>query len=323
MRAVQVHEAGGAEALTVENIDRPVPGDRQVLIEVASAGVNFIDTYQRGGLYPVEFPFTPGLECAGTVTEVGAGVDDFFVGDRVSVCEGSGAYAEFRLAPADRCVPIPDDVSFDDAAAVMVQGLTAHYLAVDTYPLAPGDTCLIHAAAGGTGRLLVQLAKAAGAEVFATVGGEVKAEIAKAAGADHVIDYSKTDFAQHVRSIAGTDKPLDVVYDGVGAAVFEQSMGLVRSRGLIVTFGNASGPVDPVAPLDLMRSGSLFLTRPTLFDHIADSEELRHRAAALFDLLSAGDLELRIDAVFDLEDAASAHLRLEGRKSAGKLLLHP
>lgn len=323
MRAVQVHEAGGPEALSLLEVDRPVPGTGEVLIEVAAAGVNFIDTYQRGGLYPMEFPFTPGLECAGTVAEVGDGVDGLAIGDRVAIGDGSGSYAEFCLASADRCVPVPEGVSFDQAAASMIQGLTAHYLAMDTYPLSPGDLCLIHAAAGGTGRLLVQLAKAAGAEVFATVGSAMKAELAASAGADHVIDYTEVDFADEIRSIAGNDRPLDVVYDGVGASVFEQSMGLLRTRGLMATFGNASGPVDPVSPLDLMRGGSLFLTRPTLFDYIKTPEELQQRATSIFDLIASGDLEIRIDTAFDLDQATEAHQHLEDRKSTGKLLLRP
>lgn len=323
MRAVQVSEAGGPDVLTVAEIDRPAAAAGQVVIEVAAAGVNFIDTYQRGGLYPMEFPFTPGLECAGSIAEVGEGVDNLAVGDRVAIGEGSGSYAEFRAADATRCVTIPDGVSFEQAAASMIQGLTAHYLAVDTYPLSPGDSCLIHAAAGGTGRLLVQLAKAAGATVYATVGSAAKAELAASAGADHVIDYTEVDFAKEVQSIAGTERPLDVVYDGVGASVFEQSMGLLRTRGLMATFGNASGPVDPVSPLDLMRGGSLFLTRPTLFDYIKTPEELQQRAAAIFDLVAAGDLEIRIDTTFDLDQAAAAHEHLEGRKSTGKLLIRP
>lgn len=323
MRAIQVLEAGGPEALVLSTIDSPNPEPGQVLIKVGVAGVNFIDTYQRGGLYPMEFPFTPGLECAGTVTEIGPDVTALSVGDRVAIAEGGGSYAEFRSAPADRCVQIPDGVSFEQAAASMIQGLTAHYLAVDTYPLAAGDRCLIHAAAGGTGRLLVQLAKAAGAEVFATVGSPAKAEIASSAGADHVIDYTEVDFADEIRSITGTDRPLDVVYDGVGASVFEESMGLLRTRGLMATFGNASGPVEPVSPLDLMRGGSLFLTRPTLFDYISTPEELSDRAGAIFAMIASGNLEIRIDTTFPLEEAAAAHIHLESRKSMGKILLKP
>ncbi len=323
MRAIQVAHAGGPDALTETEIDRPTPGRGEIVIGVVSAGVNFIDTYQRGGLYPVEFPFTPGLECAGTVAELGDGVTRWKVGDRVAVGAGAGSYAEFRTAPADRCVAIPEGVSFDHAAASMIQALTANYLAVDTYPLAPGDRCLIHAAAGGTGRLLVQMAKAAGAEVFATVGSAAKAELAESAGADHVINYAEHDFVEQVQAITGEQRPLDVVYDGVGAAVFEQSLGLLRARGLMATFGNASGPVEPVAPLDLMSGGSLFLTRPTLGDYIATTEELDARAGAVFEMIASGNLEIRIDTSFPLAEAQAAHEHLEGRKSTGKLLLKP
>ncbi len=323
MRAIQLAKTGGPEVLGVSEVDRPSAGEGEVLIEVAAAGVNFIDTYLRGGLYPLDLPAILGLECSGTVVEVGAGVANHAVGDRVAVGEGGGSYAEFRTADANRVVAVPDAVSFDHAAAAMIQGLTAHYLAVDTYPLAPGDRCLIHAAAGGTGRLLVQLAKAAGAEVFATVGSAAKAELAASAGADHIINYSEKDFAVEIRSISGEDKPLDVVYDGVGAAVFEQSMDLLRVRGLMATFGNASGAVPPVSPLDLMRGGSLFLTRPTLFNYISTPEELNARASAVFDLIASGDLDIRIDTTFPLDQARAAHEHLEARKSTGKLLLTP
>lgn len=323
MRTILVNEAGGPEVLTLSEAERPTAGPGEVVIEVAAAGVNFIDTYMRSGLYPVDLPMALGLECSGTVAEVGDGVTELSVGDRVAIGEGGGSYSEFRKATASRCVVVPEGVSFDQAAASMIQGLTAHYLAVDTYPLAPGDRCLIHAAAGGTGRLVVQLAKAAGAEVFATVGTPAKAELAASAGADHVINYSEVDFAEEIRSITGEDKPLDVVYDGVGAAVFEQSMGLLRPRGLMATFGNASGPVPPVAPLDLMSAGSLFLTRPSLFDYISTPEELQARADAVFGMIASGDLEVTIDTSFPLEDAQGAHEHLEGRKSTGKLLLKP
>lgn len=323
MRAIQIAEPGGPEALAITEVDRPEPASGEVLIEVAAAGVNFIDTYQREGLYPVDFPFVPGLECSGTVVELGEGVTGLSAGDRVAVGAGAGSYAEFRVAPAARCVVIPDGVSFEQAAASMVQALTAHYLAFDTYPLGKGDRCLIHAAAGGTGRLLVQMAKAAGAEVFATVSSAEKEELALSAGADHVIIYTEVDFADEIRAITDTERPLDVVYDGVGASVFTKSLGLLRVRGLMATFGNASGPVDPVAPLDLMVGGSLFLTRPTLGDYIATTEELQARANAVFKMISSGALDIRIDTEFSLEDAAASHQHLEGRKSNGKLLLKP
>ena len=323
MRAVQISEAGGPEVLAVSTIDVPEPGDGLVRIDVAAAGVNFIDTYHRSGLYPVEFPFTPGVECAGVVSAIGAGVTNVAIGDRVAVVGTPGAYGEACLAPADRCVIVPDDVELDVAAAAMLQAMTAHYLAVDTYPLRAGDRCLIHAGAGGTGNLLIQIAKQAGAEVFTTVGTAAKAEIADAAGADHVINYNETDFADEVRAIAGSDRPLDVVYDGVGASVFSASMSLLRKRGLMATFGNASGAVPPVPPLDLMTGGSLFLTRPTLFDYIETRDDLVARSTDVFTHIAAGTLSIRIGARYSLDEAGQAHRDLEARKTTGKLLLIP
>lgn len=323
MRAIQLTEPGKADSLSLAELDVPQPGPGEVLIEVRAAGVNFIDTYQRGGLYPVDFPFTPGLECAGVVSAVGDGVTQHVAGDRVAIGQGSGSYAEFRIAPADRTVALPDGLSFEFAAASMVQALTAHYLAFDTYPLRPDDTCLIHAGAGGTGRLLIQLAKAAGANVFTTVGSPAKAELAASAGADHVIDYTALDFAAEVRRISGADRPLDVVYDGVGASVFDQSLGLLRTRGVMATFGNASGPVPPVAPLTLMTGGSLYLTRPTLFDYIADRAELIERSTDVFNRIVDGSLDVRVGATYELGNAAQSHLDLEGRATTGKLLLIP
>jgi NADPH2:quinone reductase len=283
--------------------------------------VNFIDTYQRTGLYPVTLPLIPGLETSGTIAALGDGVTGLTIGDRIMVGEGSGGYAEQRVAPADRVVPVPDDVDLDVACALPVQALTAHYLHTDTFPLAAGDRCLIHAGAGGTGRLLIQMAKRIGAEVFTTVGTVEKADIARRAGADHVIIYSQTDFADAVRESAGAEHPLDVVYDGVGAAVFEDSLGLLRPRGMMVTFGNASGAVDPVSPLRLSVGGSLFLTRPTIFHYIPDRESLLARAGDVFEWLSSGELTIAIDEIYDLADAGSAHDRIESRGTTGKLLL--
>lgn len=323
MRAIQVSEVGGPEALTLVDIDTPEPGDGEVRIDVAAVGVNFIDTYQRSGLYPMELPLIPGPECAGTVSAVGSNVTEFSVGDRVAVAAASGSYAEARLAPAAQCVAVPDGMSLEHGAAAFLQGMTAHYLAIDTYPLRAGDRCLIHAGAGGTGRLLIQLAKHAGAEVFTTVSTPAKAEIASSAGADHVINYTEHNFADEVRRIAGIDKPLDVVYDGVGASVFDDSLELLRKRGLMATFGNASGAVPPVAPLRLSQAGSLFLTRPTLFDYIATREELMARATDVFERIEAGTLEVSIGNTYSLEEAAQAHIDLEGRKTNGKLLIIP
>ncbi len=323
MRAIQITETGGPEVLTLVEVAAPEPGPGEVQIRIAASGVNFIDTYQRSGLYPMEFPFVAGLECAGTVSALGTGVSELAIGDRVAIAQGNGGYAEYRTAPADRVVFVPDAVSFEQATAAMVQGMTAHYLAVDTYPLQRGDQCLIHAGAGGTGRLLIQLAKRAGAEVFTTVGSDEKAAIVADLGADHVINYNESNFADEIRRIAGTDKPLDVVYDGVGKTVFEDSLALLRTRGLMATFGNASGAVPPVSPLALSSGGSLFLTRPTLFDYVATREELVARSTAIFGLIASGELDIMIGNTYPLEDAAQAHVDLEGRTSMGKLILTP
>ena len=323
MRAIQIKETGGPEVLQVAEIEPPVAGPGELLIEVAAAGVNFIDTYQRSGLYPITLPLVLGLECAGTVRAVGPDVTLHKVGDRVALADGSGSYAEMRTANANRCVAIPDDVTFEHAAAAMLQGMTAHYLGVDTYPLGEGDRCLIHAGAGGTGRLLIQIAKRAGAEVFTTVGTDAKADHAASAGADHVINYNTSNFAESIRSITGEDRPLDVVYDGVGASVFQESMGLLRPRGLMATFGNASGPVPGVSPLELMSGGSLYLTRPALGNYIATREDLVARASDVFARIGAGTLEITIGAKYSLEDAGQAHRDLESRSTTGKLLLVP
>ncbi len=321
MRAIVVRRLGGPEVLGVEQVDDPAPGRGEAVVEVAAAGLNFIDTYHRSGLYPVELPFTPGLEAAGTVSAVGPGVDDVAEGDRVAFCTTIGAYAEKAAAPADRLAPVPDDISLDLAAAVMLQGLTAHYLATSTYPLEEGSTCLIHAGAGGVGLLLIQMAKRLGAAVYTTVGTDEKARLAAGAGADHVIVYTREDFAERVREIGG-ERPLDVVYDGVGKATVAAGFGLLRPRGVMAAFGNASGAVDPIDPLVLSSHGSLFFTRPTLFDHAADRAELLGRAGQVFDWMRDG-LEVRIGARRPLEEAAEAHRALEGRKTAGKVLIVP
>lgn len=321
MRAIQVTEHGGPEVLIPAEVDGPRPGPGEVVIDVAASGVNFIDTYHRTGLYRLDLPFIPGLEGAGTVAEAGEGVD-LDPGDRVAWANVMGSYAEQVAGPAEMLVPVPDEVDLETAAAVMLQGMTAHYLVTDTYRLEPGDRCLVHAAAGGVGLLLVQLAKRMGAEVFGTVGSAEKAELAAAAGADHVIRYREQDFAEVIRSTIG-DKALDVVYDGVGKAVFDDSLDLLRLRGMMVTFGNASGPVDPVSPLRLSQGGSLFLTRPTLFHYIATREDLERRASDLFAWIAAGELDVRIGERLPLDQAAEAHRLLEGRRTTGKVLLLP
>jgi NADPH2:quinone reductase len=323
VRGITVERTGGPEVLVWSDLPDPEPGDGELLVRLGAAGVNFIDTYHREGLYPRELPFVLGVEGAGTVEAVGPGVEGFSAGDVVAWADGSsGSYAELVLVPAARAVPVPAGVQPPVAAAAVLQGMTAHFLSHDTYPLGPESRCLVHAAAGGVGLLLVQLAKAAGAEVFATVGSPEKAELARGAGADHVILYRDEDFGAAVEGIAGP-RPLDVVYDGVGRATFERGLGLLRPRGMMVTFGNASGPVDPVSPLTLMNAGSLFLTRPTLRHYVATTAELRQRADAVLGAVAAGELDVRIGATLPLAGAARAHELLEGRGTTGKVLLLP
>ena len=321
MRATVVRRLGGPEVLATEDVDEPVPGPGEAVVEVAAAGLNFIDTYHRTGLYPVELPFTPGLEAAGAVVSVGDGVEGVAEGDRVAWCTTLGAYAERAAVPADRLVPVPGDVSLDIAAAVLIQGLTAHYLAHATYPLEAGSTCLVHAGAGGVGLLLTQMAKRLGATVYTTVGTDAKAELSKAAGADHVIVYSREDFAERVTEIGG-ERPLDVIYDGVGKATVPAGLGLLRPFGLMAAFGNASGAVDPIDPLDLTANGSLFFTRPTLFHHVGTRESLLAMSGRLFALVADG-LRVRIGGRYPLDHAADAHRALEGRATTGKVLIEP
>jgi NADPH2:quinone reductase len=288
---------------------------------VAAAGVNFIDTYHRSGLYEMPLPLVPGQEGAGTVTEVGDGVTGFSVGDRVAWPGATGSYATNHVVAAANAVAVPDAVDLDLAAAAMLQGMTAHYLATSTRPVEAGERCLIHAAAGGTGRLLVQIAKRRGAEVVATAGTAEKADLARSAGADHVINYSETDLIEGVEAAIGPDA-LDVVFDGVGAAVFDASLELLRVRGMMVTFGNASGVVPPVSPLRLTAK-SLYLTRPKLGDYIATRADLEMRAAEVFEWMTTGELDVRIGLSLPLADAAEAHRRLESRATTGKVLLIP
>lgn len=322
MRAIIVEHTGGPDVLTHGEQPDPTPGAGELLVRVAAAGVNFIDTYHRTGLYPRPLPFVPGVEGAGTVVTVGAGVEGFAPGDVVAWSDAPGSYAELTVVPAARAVPVPAGVGAERAGAVVLQGLTAHFLTHDAYRLTPGSRCLIHAAAGGVGLLAVQFAKHLGAEVFATVGSAAKAELARAAGADHVVDYSAEDFGAAVERIAGP-RALDVVYDGVGRATFDRGLDLLRPRGVMVTFGNASGPVDPVTPLTLMAKGSLYLTRPTLRDYVATTDDLRARAGDLFARVADGTVDVRIGAQLPLAEAAEAHRRLESRGTTGKLLLTP
>ena len=322
MWAIQIDQAGDPDVMQWRELPDPEPGDGQIVVDLAAAGLNYIDTYQRSGLYDVPKPWVLGLEGSGVVASVGDGVTRWSVGDRVAWPGSPGSYATKVALPADRVVAVPDSVDLETAAAIPLQGMTAHYLVTDTYRIEEGSRCLVHAGAGGVGLLLIQMAKLLGAEVFTTVGTPEKAELAAAAGADHTILYRDVDFADAIRDIAG-DRPLDVVYDGVGKSVFDQSLTVLRPRGMMATFGNASGPVDPVSPLALSGNGSLFLTRPTLFDYIASRDELEQRAADLYRWMADGDLDVRVGHRFDLGDAAESHRAIESRATTGKVLLVP
>lgn len=320
MQGIRVTRHGGPEVLEWSELDDPVPGPADLVVDLASAGLNYLDVYQRTGLYPMALPFVPGSEGAGMVRAVGSEVSSFAVGDRVAWSSVLGSYAQQVRVPVSAAVAVPEDLDLDVAAAVMLQGMTAHYLALDTYPLRDGDRCLIHAGAGGVGLLLIQIAKRCGTEVFTTVGSEDKSELARDAGADHVIVYSAGEFGAAVEEIAGS-RPLDVVYDGVGQAVFSRSLELLRRRGMMVTFGNASGAVEPVSPLVLTRNSSIYLTRPTLIDYVATREQLERRAADLFSWIADGSLRVRIGTRVPLAEAAEAHRLIESRATTGKTLL--
>jgi NADPH2:quinone reductase len=322
MKAIRVHETGDVSKLIYEEAPLPEPKVDEVRIKIEAAGLNFIDTYHRMGWYPLPKPFTLGMEGAGRIDAVGANVTDFKPGDRVAYCMHVGAYAEYATVPARIVVPLPDGVTSDQAAAVMLQGMTAHYLTHSTYPLQMGDIALVHAAAGGTGALVVQMAKLRGAHVIGTVGSEEKAAVAKAAGADDVIIYTQQDFEAEVKRI--TDGKLcHVVYESVGKATFDQSMNCLRPRGYMVLFGQASGQVPPLDPQVLNQKGSLFLTRPSLGAYVATREELLGRANDIFNWIAAGTLDVRIDQRYPLSEAGAAHTYLEGRQTKGKVLLIP
>lgn len=322
MKAIVINETGGPEKLRYEDRADPTPGADDLLVDVAAAGVNFIDTYHRSGLYPMDFPLVPGVEGAGTVIEVGDGVDGFEPGDRVAWSLGIGSYAEKQVVPSSRAVLVPSGVESETAAAALLQGLTAHYLATDTFPLSEGDRCLIHAGAGGVGLLLTQIAVMKGARVVTTVGSAEKADLSREAGADDVIVYTETSFRDRVESSLGPHA-LDVVFDGVGKATFEDGIDLLRPRGMMVTFGNSSGPPPDISPLMLSRKGSLFLTRPTLGDYVHTHDELQARALDLFSWIDSGRLRVHVGHRFPLEEAADAHRALEGRETTGKVLLIP
>lgn len=321
MQAIRIHEFGGPEVLRADELPLPEPGPGEARVKLAASGVNFIDIYHRKGLYPGKLPFTLGQEGAGTVDAVGADVADVKVGDQVAYASVQGAYAEYAIVPAARLVPVPMGVPLDQAAAVMLQGMTAHYLAFSTFEIKPGDTALVHAAAGGVGQLLVQIAKKRGARVIGTASA-AKLELARAAGADEVIGYNEEDFEAAVKQL--TDgQGVDVVYDSVGKTTFDQSLNCLRPRGYMVLYGQSSGPVPPMDPQVLNARGSLFLTRPTLGHYIATREELLSRANDLFGWIADGELKVAIDATFALTAAADAHRYLEGRNTKGKVLLLP
>jgi NADPH2:quinone reductase len=322
MKAIVISEQGGPDNMVLSEVPEPEAGPGEVVAEVDAAGLNFVDVYQRSGLYEMELPFIPGSEGAGTVLSIGDDVSGIGVGDRIGWANVRGSYAEKSAIPADKAVPIPDGLDTVTVAAMLLQGITAHYLATDTFRLRPGHRCLIHAGAGGVGLLLTQIAKLKGAEVFTTVGSEEKAELSRKAGSDHVIGYSETDFVEAVEEICGPNT-IDVVYDGVGASTFESSLDLLRPRGLMVSFGNASGPAPKISPLVLSQKGSLFLTRPTMAHYISTREELLGRCRDLFDWIRSGVLEVRIGSEYPLADAAEAHRALEGRRTTGKVLLRP
>jgi NADPH2:quinone reductase len=323
VKAVTVTAPGGPEVLRLEEVPDLEPGPRQLVMKVEAAGVNFIDLYQRAGQYKTVLPFIPGQEAAGTVAALGSGVTGFPVGDRV-VCYDNGlaAYAEYVLAPADRVVRLPDGVSTEQGAAVMLQGMTAHYLACTTYPLKSGDTCIVHAAAGGTGLLLCQIARKRGARVIGTVSTAAKEALARNAGAHEVIRYTETDFVAAVRGLTG-GAGVQVVYDSVGQTTFEAGLRCLVRRGMMVLFGQSSGPVAPLDPQVLNQRGSLFLTRPTLGHYVQTRDELEQRAGEVLQWVKDGTLTVRIDRTVPLDQAAEAHRALESRSTAGKVLLRP
>ena len=322
MKAVQVPRTGGVEVLTLIDIPAPKPKPNEVIVKIAAAGVNYIDVQQREGRYPVTPPFILGVEASGVVGELGSEVKDFKPGERVAYTGIAGAYAEYQAVPADRLVRVAGGITDHQAASAMLQGMTAHYLTHSTYPLKKGDIALIHAAAGGVGLLLVQMSKNLGARVIATVSTDEKANLAREAGADDVILYTKQDFEVETKRL--TDgKGVHVIYDGVGKTTFEQDLNVLRPRGYLVLFGASSGPVPPFDLNKLSQKGSLFVTRPTLYHHMATHDELQQRANDVLNMIASGKLEMRIEHLYPLKDTQRAHQDLEARKTTGKLLLIP
>ena len=322
MKAIQILKSGGPEVLSYVDLPKPTPKPNEVVVKIAAAGINFIDVYFREGRYPIALPFISGQEASGTVSDIGGEVKDFKPGDRVAYTGIVGAYAEYAAVPAPRLVHVPAGITDHQAAAAMLQGMTAQYLVTDTYPLKKGETALIHAAAGGVGLLLVQMAKNIGARTIATVGTEEKAKLAREAGADDVILYAQQDFEAETKRL--TDgKGVHVIYDGVGQTTFEKDLNVLRPRGYLVLFGASSGPVPPFDLVRLSQKGSLFITRPTLANYIAGNDELQMRASAVLNMIGAGKLKLRIEHLYPLKEAQQAHRDLEGRRTTGKLLLIP
>lgn len=322
MKAVRVREYGGPEAMSYDEVDIPSIGENDVLVKIEASGINYIDTYQRSGLYQIPLPATLGLEAAGTVTETGSNVSSFQSGDRVAYTSVPGAYADYAVVPEEKLVNLPDGVDFNQGAAAMLQGCTAHYLCKSTYEVKAGDRCLIHAAAGGVGLLLIQMVKNAGGFVIGTVSTEEKANLAKSAGADEVILYSEQNFETEVKRIT-EGAGVNVAYDSVGKSTFQKSIDCLSKLGYMVLYGNASGPVTEFNPATLGPKGSLFLTRPTLFDYTADRESLEWRTSDVFNWIAEGSLNLRVEHFYALADVQQAHKDLEGRKTTGKIILTP
>ena len=320
MKAIQVKETGGPEKMELVEIPVPQPGPKQALVKIAVSGVNFIDVYFRIGLYKADPPIALGMEAAGVVEAVGPDVTEVRPGDRVAYAMARGSYAEYAVVPAWQLVKVPDEIGLNTAAAAMLQGMTAHYLTHSTFPLKSGDTCLVHAAAGGAGRLIVQMAKMVGARVFGTTSTEAKAEHARQAGADEIIFYTKQDFEAEVKRLTG-GRGVDVVYDSVGAPTYMQGLNCLRPRGMMVLFGQSGGKVPPIDPTILNTKGSLFLTRPTLAHYCATREELLSRAGDVLQWIASGKLKVTIDRTYPLAQAAQAHRDLESRATAGKVLL--
>jgi len=323
MKAVRAHNYGDPEVLKYEDAPAPAPGKGEAIVQIVATGVNFVDIYYRSGLYKVpQLPFVPGQEAAGTVASIGEGVTEVKIGDRVAYAMTQGSYAEFAAVPAWKLVKLPDNIDFKLGAAIMLQGMTAHYLTHSTFPLKAGQTALVHAGAGGVGLLLIQIAKKLGATVYTTVGNEEKGDLARGAGADEIIIYSRQDFEAEVKRLTGS-RGVDVVYDSVGVSTFEKSLNCLKPRGYLVYYGHSSGPVPPFDPSVLVAKGSLFLTRPSVMHYAATRDEVLWRTSDLFKWVGSGELKVKVGRTFPLSEAARAHEELAGRRTTGKVLLLP